>query len=389
MHAGRGRGRGRGRGKAASKGRPRRILPYREDSATGRSEGPRDPHPSTQPGTGAEESESPDRGVVVLTAERQDAEESEDGASDGGENGHPAPESSASPEESSEFESGSGSESEASLREDIERLEREATQRLLALQKQQKARAEGELRLGEEAESNVEQEQKEAPKKAPKKAQKKAPKEPDTSEVRDDESPDEGSGPSVAIVEDVQSEETTPVESSPAEEEPSVAASSSEVPKVTPREEQREVQLRKLAKAHALDRMFFYPEKVTAGGEVEVFLNRGVSTLAGKSEIELLGSFNDWQYQQLGVPLRPSAELGEPWWSCTCEGHTHCLQLAPEEHFSIPTCSEFSSSICAQVCIPACAKFLLQPTQSKGLIRILVISALNKVPKSSNVCCNI
>jgi hypothetical protein len=297
--------------------------------------------------------------MVVLTAERQDAEESEDKASNGGENGHPAPESSALLKESSESGSGSESESEASLREDIERLEREATQRLLALQKQQKARAEGELRLGEEAESKSEQEHKEA--------LKEAPKEADTSEVKDDESPDEGSGPSVAIVEDVQSEETTPVESSPPEEEPPAAASSSEVPEVTPREEQREAQLRKLAKAHALDRMFFYPEKVTAGGVVEVFLNRAVSTLSGKSEIELLGSFNDWQYQQLGVPLRPNVELGEPWWSCTCERHTHCSQLTPEESplFQPPP------------------KILFQPVQSKGLIRNVIISALSKFPKRS------
>lgn len=249
-----------------------------------------------------------------MTAEREPQEEEAAESGEASSNGHPAPEGASPAEASSTIgdpESGleSESESEESLRADWEQLEQEAAQRLLALQARQTAEA---TERGPEAEEEEEEAQPEDSGQGEDSGLEDG--DPATG-LRSEDGPSASHEQPATEADAASSPEGRVSKSGPPEVPSSTPAAAAEVGRPKDDGGQRAAQLQALAKAHAQDRMFFYPERVTAGGEVEVFLNRKVSALAGKREIELLGSFNDWQYQQLGVLLQPSAELGEPWWT--------------------------------------------------------------------------
>jgi hypothetical protein len=61
--------------------------------------------------------------------------------------------------------------------------------------------------------------------------------------------------------------------------------------------------------------MFVYPPVVKLDQEIEVFLNRTLSTLRDEEDILILGAFNDWRWKSFTVRLN-KADLKDNWWSC-------------------------------------------------------------------------
>ncbi|CAL1372657.1 unnamed protein product [Linum trigynum] len=62
-------------------------------------------------------------------------------------------------------------------------------------------------------------------------------------------------------------------------------------------------------------KMFFYPQVVKPDQEVEVFLNRRLSTLVNQPEVLVMGAFNDWKWKSFTGRLSKT-DLREDWWSC-------------------------------------------------------------------------
>ncbi|CAN1811135.1 Soluble starch synthase 3, chloroplastic/amyloplastic [Linum perenne] len=63
------------------------------------------------------------------------------------------------------------------------------------------------------------------------------------------------------------------------------------------------------------EKMFVYPQVVNPDQEVEVFLNRRLSSLYNEPEILAMGAFNDWKWKSFTVRLSKT-HLSEDWWSC-------------------------------------------------------------------------
>ncbi|CAN1222506.1 Soluble starch synthase 3, chloroplastic/amyloplastic [Linum grandiflorum] len=63
------------------------------------------------------------------------------------------------------------------------------------------------------------------------------------------------------------------------------------------------------------ERMFVYPQVVNPDQEVEVFLNRRLSSLDNEPEILVMGAFNDWKWKSFTARLSKT-HLREDWWSC-------------------------------------------------------------------------
>lgn len=63
------------------------------------------------------------------------------------------------------------------------------------------------------------------------------------------------------------------------------------------------------------EKIFHYPQTVTPDQEIEIFLNRSVSSLYEESEILIMGAFNDWRYKSFSVKLKKT-NFGMDWWSC-------------------------------------------------------------------------
>ncbi|KAK4764746.1 hypothetical protein SAY86_025836 [Trapa natans] len=63
------------------------------------------------------------------------------------------------------------------------------------------------------------------------------------------------------------------------------------------------------------EKMFIYPQVVKPGEDVEIFLNRSLSTLRDEPEILIMGSFNDWCWKSFTVRLNKT-HLNGDWWSC-------------------------------------------------------------------------
>ncbi|CAI5473010.1 unnamed protein product [Closterium sp. Yama58-4] len=80
----------------------------------------------------------------------------------------------------------------------------------------------------------------------------------------------------------------------------------------------RQEQLRKLQQEHEFiaAKMFFYPGQVQAGKPVEIFFHRPASVLKDKSGVNVVGAFNNWQWQPFKAELKPSSEVPNDWWVC-------------------------------------------------------------------------
>ncbi|KAI8000822.1 hypothetical protein LOK49_LG09G01551 [Camellia lanceoleosa] len=62
-------------------------------------------------------------------------------------------------------------------------------------------------------------------------------------------------------------------------------------------------------------KMLYYPEVVKPDQDIEVFLNRSLSTLHSESNVMIMGAFNDWQWKSFTAKLNKSHLKGD-WWSC-------------------------------------------------------------------------
>nr|Q43846.1 RecName: Full=Soluble starch synthase 3, chloroplastic/amyloplastic; AltName: Full=Soluble starch synthase III; Short=SS III; Flags: Precursor [Solanum tuberosum]CAA65065.1 glycogen (starch) synthase [Solanum tuberosum] len=62
-------------------------------------------------------------------------------------------------------------------------------------------------------------------------------------------------------------------------------------------------------------RLFCFPEVVKPDEDVEIFLNRGLSTLKNESDVLIMGAFNEWRYRSFTTRLTET-HLNGDWWSC-------------------------------------------------------------------------
>ncbi|XP_056159768.1 starch synthase 3, chloroplastic/amyloplastic isoform X2 [Syzygium oleosum] len=63
------------------------------------------------------------------------------------------------------------------------------------------------------------------------------------------------------------------------------------------------------------NKFFFYPPVVKPDLDVEIFLNRSLSTLSNEPDVLIMGAFNDWRWKSFTVRLSKTHLSGD-WWSC-------------------------------------------------------------------------
>lgn len=63
------------------------------------------------------------------------------------------------------------------------------------------------------------------------------------------------------------------------------------------------------------DRMFVYPVNAKPDEDIEVFLNRNLSTLKNEPDVLIMGAFNDWRWKSFTRRLEKTWIHGD-WWSC-------------------------------------------------------------------------
>ncbi|KAG2407001.1 Soluble starch synthase [Vigna angularis] len=64
------------------------------------------------------------------------------------------------------------------------------------------------------------------------------------------------------------------------------------------------------------NKLFVYPPVAMYGQDIEVFLNRSLSTLCTESDIFIKGGFNDWRWKPFTERLNKTDILSGDWWSC-------------------------------------------------------------------------
>lgn len=79
----------------------------------------------------------------------------------------------------------------------------------------------------------------------------------------------------------------------------------------------RKQEIEKIAEENLLRRtkMFAYPPVVKPDQDIEVFLNKSLSTLSDEPDILMLGAFNDWRWKSFTIRLNKT-HLNDDWWSC-------------------------------------------------------------------------
>lgn len=63
------------------------------------------------------------------------------------------------------------------------------------------------------------------------------------------------------------------------------------------------------------NKLFCYPEEVKPDEDVEIFLNRSMSTLMNEPDVMIMGGFNDWRWRSFNMNLSKT-NLNRDWWSC-------------------------------------------------------------------------
>lgn len=63
------------------------------------------------------------------------------------------------------------------------------------------------------------------------------------------------------------------------------------------------------------DKVFVYPQEVKPDIDIEVFLNRSLSSLNTEPDVLIMGGFNDWRWKSFTVRL-DKTHLNGDWWSC-------------------------------------------------------------------------
>ncbi|KAL2339188.1 hypothetical protein Fmac_013634 [Flemingia macrophylla] len=64
------------------------------------------------------------------------------------------------------------------------------------------------------------------------------------------------------------------------------------------------------------NKLFVYPPVVEADQDIEVFLNRSISTLCHEPNVLIKGAFNDWRWKSFTIRLNKTHILNGDWWSC-------------------------------------------------------------------------
>lgn len=79
----------------------------------------------------------------------------------------------------------------------------------------------------------------------------------------------------------------------------------------------RKQEIERLADENFLrgNKMFVYPLVVKPDQDIEVFLNRSLSTLKNEPDVLIMGAFNDWRYKSFTFRLNKT-QLNGDWWSC-------------------------------------------------------------------------
>ena len=62
-------------------------------------------------------------------------------------------------------------------------------------------------------------------------------------------------------------------------------------------------------------KLFVYPPVVKPDQDIELFLNKNLSTLSEEPDILIMGAFNDWKWKSFSIRLNKSHLKGD-WWSC-------------------------------------------------------------------------
>lgn len=62
-------------------------------------------------------------------------------------------------------------------------------------------------------------------------------------------------------------------------------------------------------------KIFVYPQVVKPDQDIEVFLNRSLSTLKNEPDVLIMGAFNDWRWKSFTFRLNKTHLKGD-WWSC-------------------------------------------------------------------------
>nr|XP_009785392.1 PREDICTED: soluble starch synthase 3, chloroplastic/amyloplastic isoform X2 [Nicotiana sylvestris] len=75
--------------------------------------------------------------------------------------------------------------------------------------------------------------------------------------------------------------------------------------------------IKRLAEENLLQgiRLFCFPEVVKPNEDVEIFLNRSLSTLNNEPDLLIMGAFNDWRWRSFTTTLTETHLSGD-WWSC-------------------------------------------------------------------------
>ncbi|KAF8410727.1 hypothetical protein HHK36_003264 [Tetracentron sinense] len=63
------------------------------------------------------------------------------------------------------------------------------------------------------------------------------------------------------------------------------------------------------------NKIFVYPKVAKPDQEIEVFLNRSLSTLKNEPDVMIMGAFNDWRWKSFTIKLNKT-QLNGIWWSC-------------------------------------------------------------------------
>nr|KYP58238.1 hypothetical protein KK1_004532 [Cajanus cajan] len=64
------------------------------------------------------------------------------------------------------------------------------------------------------------------------------------------------------------------------------------------------------------NKLFVYPPVVEPDQDIEVFLNRSISTLCNEPNVLIKGAFNDWRWKSFTIRLNKTHILNGDWWSC-------------------------------------------------------------------------
>ncbi|XP_061345479.1 soluble starch synthase 3, chloroplastic/amyloplastic-like isoform X2 [Gastrolobium bilobum] len=75
-------------------------------------------------------------------------------------------------------------------------------------------------------------------------------------------------------------------------------------------------------------KLFVYPPVVKPDQDIEVFLDRSLSTLSNEPDVLIMGAFNDWRWKSFTIRLNKTHLKGD-WWSC----HVHVPREAYKMDF--------------------------------------------------------